>query len=106
MTAKAARENRLHTVYTLRDSKGAYLYIGVTCYQVEKRLAAHRSKPWWPEVAMVDEEHVFGRGLASLRELELIHLHEPRYNDQGTEKSRERTREQWRRWREARDADA
>lgn len=103
MASRAVRERQLHTVYLLRDKDGTVIYVGVTA-GLEARLRQHRYKPWWPEVARVDTEFIAGKPRAALRELDLIHEHEPRYNDQGTEVSRERAREQWRRWRESRDA--
>ena len=103
MASRAHRERQLHEVYILRTEDGTVIYVGVTA-QLEARLREHRRKSWWGEVATIDTELIVGKGPASLRELELIHLHEPRYNDQGTETSRERARAQWREWREARDA--
>jgi hypothetical protein len=105
MTARWVRERTLHTIYTLRDAAGEVLYIGCTAYW-PGRLSAHRRKEWWHLVDSIETEEVYGRSPATLRELELIHLHEPPHNDQGTEKARERAREQWRARKAAQGADA
>jgi len=96
MASRNVRERTLHTVYICKDRDGRVLYVGVTMYAPEVRLAAHRRKPWWGEVASVETELHPGRSAGIQRELALIHQYEPPYNDQGTEKSRKRAREQWR----------
>lgn len=41
-----------HTVYELYDGHGRALYVGCSS-NVQRRLADHRCKPWWPQVSFM-----------------------------------------------------
>lgn len=68
------------TLYRCYTAAGDLLYIGCTSKAVVTRLAAHSAKPWWPEVARVDEQRVTGWQAAWRAEAEAIAAENPRHN--------------------------
>lgn len=72
----------LATVYLLRDSDDAVLYVGCIT-RTTRRLGEHHDKDWWPSVASASFEHFPDRAAAYRREAKLIAAHRPRFNTQG-----------------------
>ena len=66
-------------VYTLSDSEGRVFYVGLT-HDVSNRLKKHSIKPYWPDVADVGVELVFGFAASAARERELIRELSPELN--------------------------
>lgn len=54
-------------LYRLYDSSGALLYAGITT-NVTRRIAEHRPKPWFAEVARVETDEYPARWRAALAE--------------------------------------
>lgn len=69
-------------VYRLYDAEGALLYIG-SAYDPDERCKAHRSQPWWPQVARRTEEWHPARGKAYVEELKAIAVEGAKYNRMG-----------------------
>src|SRR5699024_9013718 len=52
--------NRETCLYRFYDSAGRLLYVGITM-DLSRRLAKHRQRDWWPDVAEADYEYFPGR---------------------------------------------
>lgn len=81
--AEATPLSRRAAVYRLYDADDVLLYIG-SAYDPEERCKAHRSKPWWPDVARRTDEWRPGRGDAYGAEAQAIAEENPRHNLLGT----------------------
>lgn len=67
-------------VYRCMTSGGSVLYIGSTSNPV-RRMALHRDKPWWPEIAFVECEGPYrDRTAAFAAEREAIRAERPPFN--------------------------
>ena len=67
-------------VYVMTDAEDVILYVGATRFP-SKRMGEHAAdKPWWSEVHHVLWEDQPSWRQALLRESELIHRLQPRYN--------------------------
>jgi hypothetical protein len=71
--------DRRTCVYRFYDSAGVLLYVGLSM-SLEGRLAKHRRKPWWPEVARTELEWFDGREAAKDAERFAIHHEHPVHN--------------------------
>lgn len=73
-----------HFVYAAFDSSDGVLYVGVTA-DVNRRLAEHRVKQWWPLVASIETSRALTRGDAYALERSLIQKHSPEFNTQSVD---------------------
>lgn len=80
-TTKAATGRRA-AVYRLYDAAGTLLYIG-SAYDPDERCKAHRSRPWWTQVARRTEEWHPHRGKAYVEELKAIAVEGAKHNRMG-----------------------
>lgn len=72
-----------HFVYTIRDSDGLPMYVGMTC-NLDRRLREHSHRQvWWGNVASVESTRVRGSHAARLAEGALIRQLRPRRNTAG-----------------------
>lgn len=102
-----------YTLYRFFDADGDLLYIGVTA-RGPVRFAEHIEKEWWLLTASLTIEHlgVISRIQAMDIEAAAIRAESPPYNAdpsevrRQSEPLRQRNREQWARWRVARQAAA
>lgn len=74
--------HRRAAVYRLYDATGILLYIG-SAYDPDERCKAHRSQPWWPQVASRSEEWHSSRGEAYVEELKAIAVEGAKHNRMG-----------------------
>lgn len=73
--------DRPAVVYRLFDASDRLLYVGMT-YNLKARFAVHsKLRPWWPEVARVDETRYETRTAASDAETFAINIEKPIHND-------------------------
>ena len=77
-------EPEMH-VYRCYDSAGDLLYVGCTSMTLAKRLAGHKRKPWWPDVAEVRDQVVIGWQAARDAEVTAIKTERPRHNRRGND---------------------
>lgn len=73
---------RRAAVYRLYDAQGTLLYIG-SAYDPEKRCRAHRTKPWWPEVARREDQWFATRRKAYVGEMKAIAVEGAKHNQMG-----------------------
>lgn len=66
-------------VYRLFDAGDQLLWVGST-RALKPRLASHRRKPWWPEVARVAVQRFASREEARQAETRAIRTERPRHN--------------------------
>lgn len=71
--------NRRTCVYRFFDENDRLLYVGLSM-NFDGRLAKHRRKPWWPQVARTEIEWFDGRESAKTAEKIAIHHENPVYN--------------------------
>jgi predicted GIY-YIG superfamily endonuclease len=81
---------RLHTLYRFYDADGVLLYVGRTT-DPTSRLRAHRqAKPWWPDIARIEMQHLASPSALADAEIRAIRDEAPLYNIAGT-RARKRT---------------
>lgn len=68
-----------HSVYRLFAADGALLYVGMSKWP-HWRIAQHRDKAWWPDVADWTVEEFPNRNTAATAERDAIIDERPRYN--------------------------
>lgn len=69
-----------HWTYRLSDKDGQLLYVGYTT-RLQKRLEAHEfDKPWWPEVARIEQTRHASREEGLDAEREMILRDNPLHN--------------------------
>jgi len=71
--------NRETCLYRFYDSAGRLLYVGITM-DLSRRLAKHRQRDWWPDVAEADYEYFPGREAAKSAERVAIATEDPIHN--------------------------
>lgn len=70
------------SVYLYYDVHNVLIYVGITSRGIARNVEHNNSRPWWPYVARQEVEHFPDRGLAHVREVELIERHAPPFNVQ------------------------
>jgi len=68
-----------HIVYRFLDTDGNHLYIGASI-NFKSRLSAHKSKPWWKDVATIRVRELPTKRRALDIERALTFKHQPKYN--------------------------
>jgi excinuclease UvrABC nuclease subunit len=82
-------------VYQLLDAEGTVIYVGRTEH-IANRIAAHRRKPWWRDVARIESEVFDSKGkfidvrrMSSRAEGQLIRELQPVHNFKLTDKDKD-----------------
>jgi len=70
------------SVYLYYDVHDVLIYVGITSRGIARNVEHNNSRPWWQYVARQEVEHFPDRGLAHVREVELIERHAPPFNVQ------------------------
>lgn len=71
--------NRRTCVYRCYDATGVLLYVGISMH-LDARLAKHRGRGWWPDVAEITVQWFDGREPAKAAERKAIAEEGPLHN--------------------------